>query len=168
MSIIYDALKKVQRNLDGQKKKAEAPAAVPPRPPVTDERVSDLLKALIITSFLGSLLTFVMFHIFYPQENKAIAPAASPGKRSAADARPSPSLAAPEAKPQENQKTTRSASGFVLNGIVKMGQEYVALINNKIVREGDAIGGKKVLSINKDEVKIFDNGEVFVLKRGGF
>ena len=72
---------------------------------------------------------------------------------------PAPSIKTGEAK--------NRVFGMTLNGIVKMGEEYVALINNKIVREGDVIGERKVLRIEKDQVKVFDRGETIILKLGG-
>ncbi|MDD3374773.1 MAG: hypothetical protein PHY73_03495 [Candidatus Omnitrophica bacterium] len=71
--------------------------------------------------------------------------------------------------PPANQNTTSekkiiSSSGLNLNGIMKSGDHYTALINAKIVQQGDAIGDKKVLAITEDSVKIFNQGEVFVLK----
>ena len=62
------------------------------------------------------------------------------------------------------KKQPASSSGLELNGIMQTGDHYTALINNKIIRQGDAISDKKILDITKNSVEIFDNGEVFVLK----
>lgn len=50
--------------------------------------------------------------------------------------------------------TEETAPTLVLNGIFFSGNDGYALINNRIVREGDAIGGLTVKKINSDEVEL--------------
>ncbi len=69
-----------------------------------------------------------------------------------------------------NLLTTASAASaehpgnaLTLNGIISSGGEPVALINNEIVKAGDYIDGKRVLSVSDKKVEIFSEGEVVVL-----
>ncbi len=70
---------------------------------------------------------------------------------------PHPSAQPPPAasKPNSNE--------LVLSGIMTMGDEQLALINNKIYKVGDYIGDRQVLSISVDKVEISDNGKTLTL-----
>jgi len=57
--------------------------------------------------------------------------------------------------PQQNmsrQVILPSETSIVVQGIMKMGSSYNAMISNKFVREGDSIGGFIVKSIGKDKI----------------
>ena len=170
MSIINDALKKVQQSIDRQRK---IPSASPSAPKSDHkEKFSDVFEAIIIASFLGSILIFTTFFLFSPKQKKNKAPAVTEEKKPldpAKEAPPSPLPPQPQAPVQK--KTSESKNrvfGLTLTGIVKMDQEYVALINNKIVKEGDVLGERKILRIEKDQVKVFYKGETMILKLGEF
>ncbi len=168
MSIINDALKKVQQNLDRQKK-VPAGISTPLTKPAPKERFSDIAEAFIIASFLGSLLVLGTFFFLGPKK-KALPPPVVDENTSTAEKAPEnlippPAAPTPPSIPSGNAGEAKNrVFGMTLNGIVKMGEEYVALINNKIVREGDVVGARKVLRIEKDQVKVFDRGETVILK----
>jgi hypothetical protein len=168
MSIINDALKKVQHNLDRQKKIVGVDnSAVQP---CQKEKFSEISKTLIIASFLGSLLVLATFFLFSPKQEKNNPVITTEEKKVSQDlAQSMPPPAPPPQAPlsQRSAETKNRVSGLTLNGIARMGEEYVALINNKIVKEGDIVGDRKILSIDKDQVKVFDSGEVIILKLGG-
>ncbi len=173
MSIINDALKKVQQNRDRQKKGIKSDGLTPQ--PLQKEKFSDISEAIIIASFLGSLLILTTFFLFSPKQDKvkSLMPTEEKKDQSVSaqttletDPPPAPLPKAP--LQPKTAKTKNHISGLTLTGIVKMGDEYVALINNKIVKEGDVLGERRILRINKDEVKIFNKGETISLRLNKF
>jgi len=174
MSIINDALKKVQQNLDRQKKGSGTNPSAPRSE--KKEKHSDLFEAFIIASFLGSILILSTFFIFSPKQKIPTPPILAEKTESAQEAvkdpvsltPPAPASVPSSAAMQKPDNSRNHVSGLTLNGIVKMGEEYVALINNKIVKEGDILGERKILRIEKDQVKVFADGETVILRLGGF
>ncbi|MCX5681229.1 MAG: hypothetical protein NT079_02980 [Candidatus Omnitrophica bacterium] len=170
MSIINDALKKVQQNLERHKKSVASNLSNPK--PFSKKIFPGLPQTIIIASFLGSILILIIFFIFSPKQ-KPIIPAAlaEKGKLVQSDTRQTSTPTPPIPRllvPKKSGDQKNRVYGLTLNGIVKMDQEYVALINNNIVKEGESIGERKILKIDKDEVKIFDNGETIILRMNGF
>jgi len=170
MSIINDALKKVQQNLDRQRKSVGANPSAPGS--AQKEKFSDIFEAFIIASFLGSILVLATFFLFSPKKKELAPPTAAeeakPVQEMSAEAPLPPAPTPPPPAPQRTSDAKNRVFGLTLNGIVRMGDEYVALINNKIVKEGDVLGERKILRIEKDQVKVFDRGETIILKLGGF
>lgn len=168
MSIIHDALKKVQQSLDGQKKTSSTAASGSPS--FCGEKFPGISQALILLSFVVSLLILTLFILFPPKETKNM-PAPLPERKEtlAGPALTPPASVMPNPPPARPSRTNTDSrlAGLALTGIVKTGDEYIALINNKIVREGDALGEKKVLAITSDHVKIFDRGEAIFLRLNG-
>ncbi|MCM8797476.1 MAG: general secretion pathway protein GspB [Candidatus Omnitrophica bacterium] len=67
-----------------------------------------------------------------------------------------------------SRSNTVSANAFVLNGLFYAHEENYALINNKVVKEGDFIDGVKVVKILDDGVRLDVNGSmVFLSYRSG-
>jgi hypothetical protein len=169
MSIINDALKKVQQNFEKHKKAlSEAPVDEIPRP---KEKFSKLSQAIIMASFAGSILFLVAFVIFSPKQKKIELPPAAATSTPAANVATQVSPVIPPAPKPPAEKLYSSKTrigGFTLNGIVSMDGGYVALINNKIVKEGESIGSRRIIGISKEEVKVFDNGETIILRMNKF
>lgn len=169
MSIINDALKKVQQNLDRYKK----PGTPSPRPaePVTKDHIPNFSKVIILGSFLVSL-TVLGFIFMSKPKNASLTPvqeASMPHGSSEPAAKTVVPPAASKGLADQNDKASKNRIvGLTLNGIIKMDENYVALINNKIAKQGDTIGDKKILSISESEVKIFFNGETATLRLGRF
>jgi len=130
MSIIYEALKKAQRRFKISPTKSE-----------NKEYFIWFYLGFIFISSLGFI--FVLFLIFYT---------------------PKTDLAAPKriSKVQDSSKTTFTSFRNIkyeaaalefpeislkLNGIIYMDGEYIALINNSILRKGDFIEGAKIIGI---------------------
>lgn len=171
MSIINDALKKVQQNLEWRKKIISTSTSVPT--PSAKEKFSHISQIIILGSFLGSVLIFILLFTLYPKQ-KTIIPSTTDNKEKSSMEKVVtaliPSLSSdPKPLPEAKSSTAKNrVIGLTLNGIIQMNNGYVALINNKIVKEGDAIGEKKVLKIDEKQVKIFNNGETVILQLGEF
>ncbi|HOW36018.1 MAG TPA: hypothetical protein PL155_06370 [Candidatus Omnitrophota bacterium] len=153
MSIINEALKKTQT---GIQKNETLPQPLKKNPTLW------VATVLIFLGFLGcgTIFAFIMF-----SRNQA-APTASTGNNDSDNketAKKGSITLFPSAAPNSAQ-AQNSADALVLNGIITMGTDRLALINNQILKEGDYIGEKRVLSIEIDKVEIFDKGQVVVLK----
>lgn len=168
MSIINDALKKTQQNFEHQKKIFTAGSGAPE----PSKKFSDITGAIIIASFLASLLVLGVVFLFGPKEKKIVLSTTLTDSPLSLDAStPTTAAADPVVAPLAQSKapdTRNHIAGLTLNGIVQMGEGYVALINNRILKEGDKIGDKKILGIYNDHVKVFDSGEIVILKRERF
>lgn len=134
MSIIYEALKKVEPALD--KKKRQIPDISRHLP----------LIILVLTGFLAAnLIFYLVVHLF------AFAPATA-GKPSA------PGTSGPSVLPAI-LKPKPAEPRFKLNGVFFSQNGGYALINNRIVRQGDIIEDAKVTGIFIDGVELEINGE---------
>lgn len=151
MSIINDAIKKARKE-SGFKDTDEVAslAEISPSAPKASEAkwiAVVVISLTIIASLFGSM--FLYRHITRINE-----PTPSVAKRNAPIAIPR------KAKPSysEFQET------MDLNGIVYESTDRWAIINDKIVREGDTLPNGKLILIQKDYVKIQKNtGEELVL-----
>ncbi len=54
-------------------------------------------------------------------------------------------------------------SQLVLNGIISMEGNYLALINNQILKEGDYVQGMRIINITKDKVELYSQGKLTAL-----
>ncbi|MDP8265049.1 MAG: hypothetical protein P9M12_06190 [Candidatus Aceula lacicola] len=147
MSIINEALKKTQSILSSQKNQDD---------PTQKDPWIKAAMLIIIGGFLGCAIVFGTIIL----SNNNTLPSKPLENAKTINANSSSSTP----KDATVKKQPAASSGIELNGIMQTGDQYMALINNKIVRQGDAIDDKKVLDITENSVKIFDNGEVFVLK----
>jgi hypothetical protein len=53
---------------------------------------------------------------------------------------------------------------WVLNSILYSSKRQHAIINNRLVRKGEVIGGAKLVSVKPDSVRLISRGKVVVLK----
>jgi len=163
MSIINEALKKTQSQLE-QINPASAP--IQPKKPGKNIWVL-ILTTLLFVGFLSSAGVFLLL-IFknHPNtanfaKNKSLATAntQNQGTVTLFTQAPAPAMQTPAPK-----DSSKNPSRLVLNGIITMDKEKLALINNQILKEGDYIDDKRVLSISMDKVEIFNKGEIIILK----
>jgi len=153
MSIIYDALKKVQTGLKMENKK------IPPVKPVF------LYLGIAV---IGVLLAQFLFNFFAPS-----APSSKKLKVNVTALKVTPSVKqqAPLEKvvtqPQAAQQTVPVAQAelpsLVLNGIFSTGNEGYCLINNQILKVGDEIEGLVVEKIKDQEVELSNKGTIIKL-----
>lgn len=161
MSIIYEALKKLEKN-----QTTPAPAAKEGQP--QEKPKNNLLKTLggflliAVIGFAGASLFFSLF-------TKPLSPkqAATPNNIPVKEAplpkpepapirqeqipQPAPQTETPQPASQEKQEPQANPKPqFILNGIFFSGEEGYALINNQILKEGDTIEGAIVKHISAE------------------
>lgn len=140
MSIILDALKKAQVRLTG---------------PIEDKKKASTITWLgigfVFLGFLGC--GFALMLLINSSRPKTVVKYVEPIKPTE------------EKKPAINlpliSKTDKAQ--LVLNGIITMEGEYLALINNQILKEGDYIQEMRIISITKDKVELYSKGKLTVL-----
>jgi len=171
MSIIYDALKKVETKIADSGIKPE----VLDLPKKSPSKLKSYLFYLLILG-AGFIIAGTIFILSNPQKkplamlNKIAKPAAGLKKITTAvsEKLKLPTLAKePPTTPISSALSEESASGsppiLVLNGVFFSENEGYALINNQIVREGDVINGATVERINLQGVELKSEGSVIQL-----
>lgn len=161
MSIINEAIKKARKapvikNTDPPAVFGERPVFVsPPHHASETKWTAIVILSLVITaSLLGSL-------VLYRYLKGRQAPSSLPMPIAKAMTS-SPAVSA--AIPATASPTAKIKAMLELSGIVYESQDKWAIINDKIVREGDLVMGGKLTYIAKDFVKIKeDGGEEFML-----
>lgn len=152
MSIIYDALKKVERlgNIVSESQKLDKES----RPKLQKRKFQVyFLYALVV--FSGFFIASVFFNFLKPRHLPLAAVAPLPKEESVM------LLKIKEIKPAEPNPLPRPS--LVLNGIFYSQEEGYALINNQILKVGDTIKGAVVKRIGEDEVELELSGEVIRL-----
>lgn len=161
MSIINDALKKARKEFEIKKITTDV-TGIPEREPSPAIEYSDvkwtigaIVCLVIIVSLLGSIILYSSISKSKVRHTRAPVRAVesqnSPPLRRTVNAKPSADTKLPDA--------------LELNGIVYGPKDKWAIINNKIVREGDAVLNGRLSFIAKDFVKIKnDAGEDIVLE----
>ena len=162
MSIINEAIKKARRE-SGRKNEGvtvdiagtvkEKIAVSPPGSSETKWTLAVVVSLVLIVSLLGSVLLYKHVSRLNPvvstpqvKSKKSLSSLARPRKRS-------------RISPMRNMK-----SSIMLNGIVYGPEDKWAIINDRIVREGDSVLDGELILIKKDFVKIRKgDGEEIVL-----
>ncbi len=173
MSIINDALKKVQTNLVKKEQKEPPTNKVdiyaklhkprepqPPQDPSTTVNTNPILEKpesspvtlpiligafTLIIGFLLAVLIFVSNPALMKSKTVSSAPAASTVE---------PTVTPPKVYGKDE---------FVLSGIMMMGDKRVALINNDIYETGETIQGRKIINITFDKVELQDGQKIIEL-----
>jgi len=170
MSIIYDALKKVETKIADSGIKPEA-LNLPKKSP---SKLKIYLFYLLILG-AGFLIAGTIFILSNPQKKplamlseiakpahlKNITTALSGKLKLATPAKEPPSAPVLPALSEEPAKGATPI--LVLNGVFFSENEGYALINNQIVREGDLINGATVERINLQGVELKSEGSVINL-----
>ena len=60
---------------------------------------------------------------------------------------------------QKGQEGALRINGMVLSGVIYKSGGGVAIINNKVMKKGDVVSGKKLVEILKDRVILSDGDE---------
>ncbi|RKY31892.1 MAG: hypothetical protein DRP74_03940 [Candidatus Omnitrophota bacterium] len=156
MSIIYDALKKVEKDVSkGQDFKEQKPSA---------RYKIYLLYGLVL--FAGIFAALAIFRFVSSTAEKKIASSnETPSTISIASSGvPQQALPAPSEGPMAvTRLLQKPLPSLVLNGIFFAKDGAYALINNRIVRKGGEIEGAKVESITSNSVELSYAGETFTL-----
>jgi hypothetical protein len=138
---------------------------------MSDCRKTKIVIFCIICSVLGFYSAKLLFsHIANTQNinDAASRPRLAAAKPATAASSPLPQALPPVPAAAKTAKKTSSAEtitpprpAFVLNGIVISPGSNYALVNNKIVKEGDKIEGVTVVRITKDSVELKDGDTAF-------
>ena len=178
MSIINDALKKAQQSLEKKQHKTPienvyeklskpqeplAPHSALSSPAsISGVTSSDEPKAwytniffltsifLIVIGFLTAILIFLSNQSSIKIKHLFIQPVDSQGS-----VKPPPPSAV---------KRTYNKDELVLSGIVMMGDQRVALINDAMYELGEKVQGKQIINITMDKVEILDGERILVLE----
>lgn len=146
MSIIYDALKKVEKsNL------VELPPGKTDKGDKHNYKAYLLYAAVIIFGILIANLSFRFL---------------TKPKLSQAKAAPLPPAVAPIQVQGFKPAQKEHAAPLVLNGIFFSENEGYALVNNQIVKQGDSVAGATVVRITSNEVELMQEGSSVKLSTG--
>lgn len=158
MSIIYDALKKVQNNTDNNKAQEKIEIVKPVR-----AKTNPLLIYILVIC-LGLVLGNYAYNYFGLQK-KSVPPLSAQPKAATPIPAPVKQIAPPAAITPDAPVASLSNSepALVLNGVFFEQGEGYALINNKIVRVGDKIENAKVKEIALSGVELEFEGKVIKL-----
>lgn len=168
MSIINEALKKA-----GQKREdfpEPEPLVSEPQPEPKVERKKRLNKRLIIlgiSSLMGCVLLFSFFLVKKPLIGEKIEKQSIPKVSFEEEVIfPAPKQKEDSAKETVIQETViqeEKSPSLFLSGIIQGYGRPAAIINERIVEEGDFIKGARVIEIGQGEVRLNFEGEDFLL-----
>jgi len=156
MSIIYDALKKVEKSNSVTPKTEDKKSVSSAGPKIK----TYLLYILVVC--LGAVIANMFLGVFTKpvkvvKVNKTAAlPVLPPAVPAAPKVLPPVVLPSPPAEPQKQAEFPP----LVLNGVFFSQAEGYALINNRIVKEGDTVDGALVKRIRLEEVELEFEGFV--------
>jgi len=158
MSIIYDALKKVEGNL-------AKPGQMPDRSQDGGKKSVNVIP-FFVYSFVVLLAFFSMKMVYSritnPTQTKGVKKASSPSLNLVA-AKAAPALLSKQIPSLNTYEITEDLPHLVLNGIFFSGGAGYALINNQILEEGDGISGLVVRSISEGNVELKAKDSVITL-----
>ncbi|MDD5255653.1 MAG: hypothetical protein PHR11_06350 [Candidatus Omnitrophica bacterium] len=160
MSIIYDALKKIEKkNADGGQSKKTGPSPL-------------LLKSVllyVLAGCAGLMIASYAFRFFEAPLKQKI-PAAKDSAAVVPVQQPLPQAArslAPETPEPDAEAPQGPQPVLILNGVFSGGKESYALVNNNIVMPNDTIEGAQVLEIGDDYVVLDFRGKKITLRVQG-
>jgi len=159
MSIIYDALKKVEKNV------SEQPS--PDKEKSIEDKITrrKLLLIYILVVCIGLLVANLSYSYLTSFKNKSFAITKKIDKviaktkaipKKALPGKTGPAVSSARKEPSEAQP-------FVLSGIFFSQNEGYAIINNNIVKNGDNVGGAVVKKVGLDEVELEQEGKTIKL-----
>jgi len=158
MSIIYEALKKVEQHLPFAEARKEKKATW-----------IWLAIAVIFIGFIGCGIAIVLLFSSLKPPLQIIQQA--PSTPAPAVAPSTVKLQTPATSSQPlvssnliNPPRQRIADNLDLNGIMDMEGERIALINNQILKVGDYIQGARVMRISQDTVELLLKDKIIILK----
>lgn len=148
MSIIYDALKKVEAKFGSTNN--INPEAKRDKKPKTSPKIY-LVYLLVIA--LGIFSANILYRLFTPSFKISAKDYKIPDIIPAQES-PQKTIATQAVSPMQPSPPGESAPALVLNGIFFSGDDAYALINNRIVKVGDDIEGLVVKKIDVNEVEL--------------
>lgn len=165
MSIIHDALKKVQQSFQRKASSNNEP------PPEEDKKKFSPLNLFFSLILLGACLYFgytqLVKHwdrirLAFDLPNIKLAKIEIPKISVTTSTTETKTKTLSENRtpvPIAEIKTPNAQENINIQGILSQGGKTVALINDKIFEEGDVIGNIKILSIDTTGIKVLNNGK---------
>jgi len=144
MSIIYDALKKVEKTNTAE------PAPVETKDKKTNLKFYLLYVLVVCIGLAIAGLSFSLFSHLPKGETQSLPPPTITEAAKIAPASEVKNTAVPETVPPKEEPRPQLA----LNGVFFSADKGYALINNQILKEGDTIEGATVLHIGRDNVEL--------------
>ncbi len=158
MSIIYDALKKVEGNLSKPKPVSESSHAPAKR---TFKLIPFLAYSFVV---LLAFFSMKMVYDLIASPDRAKQLKKEPGRSlNVVAAVKQPALLSKRIPALNTQEITEELPDLVLNGIFFSGGDGYALINNQILEEGDGISGLVVRKITEGDVELKTKNSVVTL-----
>ncbi len=153
MSIIHEALKKAQNNLGTESSQPLSAVPLSPPPQPTSPEKKDMHSLPTPIFILLVILLCALFTFFYStaKPQKTLVHSKSQEK-----------IVHPLFS-QSRLLSPPTGQALMLSGTIMSGKESLALINDQIVKTGDSINEKKVLSITDGKVEILSGRETIVL-----
>jgi len=174
MSIIHEALKKVQRTTPSGPATTPAypataatgtpaPTAAAPKPATTPLTIISLtVLGVAVITVLAILTKLAVETTQHPRMISSVhqtpAVAAPQPAVPATPKVPAPPLAAAIEPPVPAANAATSETPFKIEGIMDMGNKKVALINGNVYEEGQTVNGLMITSIGLDHVTVMENG----------
>ena len=148
MSIIYDALKRIESKEKGLGQGQESPGVQPRRRP---KQYSSKFAWLVYLAFLAIVIVLVQF-----LSDKA---SKGPALTQTSAQKPSHIQMLPTQPGSQSEDSLRRIAGrklpnFYLTGIMLAEGQHTAIINDQVVRQGDVIEGATIDKIDSEGVEI--------------
>jgi len=158
LSIIYDALKKLDKNKGGN----IAPRANENTPkPTTGPKKSNKQVLVVILVILTAVFSFKIAANLFPK------PKVQPAAILTAVTSHTPIPPFSSADSNEEPPASLNEPKLILSGSYFQGDEGYALINNRIVKVGDIIQGARVKEISLEKVALEFDGRIISLTNSG-
>lgn len=171
MSIIHEALKKAQADLEKQenhgltkmyedlhrpspKSKESSTITAPSKPSPTPTKSWLKIPLTLVCAF--ALAMVALLGIFLHLANKPLPLVPTP--QNTPPNTTQPQFSKDKALPKPTQENP-----LILSGTMMTGDKWVALINNEIYEVGETVDGKKIININLDKVEIQDGEKIITL-----
>ncbi len=170
MSLILEALKKVERERATPEQRGFlvlGPAAWTP-----SRSNAGMIAGMVVAATVAGGAVYLLTRpdaappAVAPSGERAMTPQAEPVPPATAAAVPPPLMAAPRARPAATPRSPVAGStrSLVLNAISEQGGVPVAVVNDRVVREGDFFDGIRVLRIGAAEVEVEVDGGRRILR----
>jgi len=171
MSIIHDALKKIQTQSPGANNLEPAPAAATSNPneQASDNSTDTTKKPLIILMAVVLSITVVIILAILYKLASDTTQHAKPAFTLTAISAWNPIKFRDKAKSLKTQKPEtlppeQIAAGLRIEGVMNMGGKMTTLINGDVYEEGQRVNDKIISEITFDSVTILDNGKKKTLR----
>jgi len=170
MSIIHEALKKAQANLEqtGQKKSTNIIPPIPGSAPTntpgssqTQSKKNESSRLVMLIFTLIIVATITVIYYFFMNNNQAQKTIAS--IKTVLKPQKPETINKPTAQPFTVTSEAQPSVKLKLEGTMMMGDKRVALINGEVYQIGETINGMEILNINIEKVVLKDGENIITI-----